>query len=153
MRAPDCCRYCGAPWPHDGACCPDCRHPLIDWQAAVQPVGWKRARSNGRQRFTDPIEQAYRDELLFRWMQARARGRIPKMPPAVPLAVRFTFAGSSTGRRRQPDLSNLIKAVEDAGNGILWHDDRLIRGYEGPTCIEAWGPDVAPFLRVEVWPW
>lgn len=29
----------------------------------------------------------------------------------------------------KPDLSNLIKQIEDCGNGILWADDALIVGY------------------------
>lgn len=34
-----------------------------------------------------------------------------------------------TPHHKKPDLSNLIKLVEDAGNGIVWKDDSLIFHY------------------------
>jgi Holliday junction resolvase RusA-like endonuclease len=42
------------------------------------------------------------------------------------------------------DLSNLLKAVEDAGNRIIWADDRWIDRIE--TSREAWGN-----LGLELW--
>lgn len=32
-------------------------------------------------------------------------------------------------KESKPDLSNLVKQIEDCGNGILWKDDALIIGY------------------------
>lgn len=42
-----------------------------------------------------------------------------------PADVRARLAGS-TGHRTKHDLSNLVKAVEDAANGIVYEDDRQI---------------------------
>jgi Holliday junction resolvase RusA-like endonuclease len=47
------------------------------------------------------------------------------------LSVKFSFFYARHGRRKI-DLSNMLKAVEDSGNGILWaDDDQLIH-------VDAW---------------
>ncbi len=43
-------------------------------------------------------------------------------PARVPLRLRVTFGWCS----HRHDLSNLVKAVEDAANGVLWADDRWV---------------------------
>jgi len=46
------------------------------------------------------------------------------VPKDVPLAVGMVF--TLTSGLYAGDLSNLEKAMEDAANGIVWHDDRYI---------------------------
>jgi Holliday junction resolvase RusA-like endonuclease len=36
----------------------------------------------------------------------------------------------------KPDLSNLIKFIEDVGNGILYHDDSLIASISARKCYD-----------------
>ena len=47
----------------------------------------------------------------------------------------------------KPDLSNLIKGVEDSLNGIVWADDSLIVGYGDSGKFYA---DTRPHLTLEV---
>lgn len=47
----------------------------------------------------------------------------------------------------KPDLSNLIKGVEDALNGIVWADDSLIVGYGDSGKFYA---DTRPHVTLEV---
>lgn len=124
---------------------------LIAWRCPIQPRPYKRALSRGGQRWTDHREAAYRLELQTLWANGRRRGRLPRTPIDVPIAVAFTFAGTSSRKRNgapRPDLSNLVKSVEDAGNGVLWTDDRLIVELHASM---TWGIDVAPFVAVEAW--
>lgn len=127
--------------------------PVLSWRAAIQPRPLQRARVVVGERrtyaYTEKGDTAYRDELRTLWALAGLRE-----PLQGPLAVLMTFAGSSrgpTGRatRRQPDATNLLKAVEDAGNGFLWGDDRQIQIIVG--AIVAWGPAVVPHVTVDVW--
>jgi len=54
------------------------------------------------------------------------------IPGRIPFRLRVTFGWLS----HRHDLSNLVKAVEDAANGVLWADDRWI---DGITALrEAW---------------
>lgn len=56
----------------------------------------------------------------------------PYKPFCVPIALDVTFFMKKPKRLKnlhhvtKPDLSNLIKFIEDAGNGIIYTDDRLI---------------------------
>ena len=44
--------------------------------------------------------------------------------------IRLMCVFNISKRASVKDLSNLVKAVEDAGNGILWEDDRFITQLE-----------------------
>jgi Holliday junction resolvase RusA-like endonuclease len=121
--------------------------PVLDWQAAMQPVPLHRAsvvfaRLSTMTYLVD-ADKIYREELQVRWNAAGLRH-----PIEVPLHVAMEFAGNSKGNRNRPDLTNLEKAVEDAGNGILWRDDVLIHELFGRI---TWGPNVKPLVRVRAW--
>ena len=67
-------------------------------------------------------------------MQAQMAANGWTMYPAkVPLRLRVTFGWCV----HTHDLSNLLKAVEDAANGIIWKDDRWIDDIRATR--EAWG--------------
>jgi Holliday junction resolvase RusA-like endonuclease len=130
--------------------------PLLSWSGRVQPVPLHRARvvfagRSPRTYLTD-ADEVHRAELRVLWRRLR---RDVALPLAGPLALLVTFAGNSRDRldRRhhypRPDATNLLKAIEDAGNGHLWVDDRQI---EIPIAhLRAWGPDVRPFVALDVW--
>lgn len=79
------------------------------------PVTWKRARSNGARRWTDPRDRAWRDALRLGAMAARPKGW--------PLSARYTVAIDVFVRRDVGDVDNYAKALLDAAKGVLWDDD------------------------------
>lgn len=107
-----------------------------------EPQGKGRARVGavgGRARLFTPAKTvAY--ESLVRLAAAEAMG--PASPLSGPLAVEIeaihTVPASWSRKRRQqaiagtlrptvkPDYDNIAKAIGDAGNAVLWHDDRQI---------------------------
>jgi Holliday junction resolvase RusA-like endonuclease len=129
--------------------------PPLSWSGSIQPVGLHRARvAPDRYRghgYLERPDRDFREELQGLWMAARL-----VRPLTEELAVVMTFAGCSRvprrprARRSCPDLTNLLKAVEDAGNRFLWVDDKQIRILLGH--IVAWGPDVTPWITVDAWP-
>jgi Holliday junction resolvase RusA-like endonuclease len=52
----------------------------------------------------------------------------------------------TTKHVKKPDLSNLIKWVEDAGNGIIWQDDKQIFEIEA---TKAFAREPRTIIRVE----
>lgn len=101
-------------------------------------LGWMRAGRHGTYHTYDPPEQvAYKRMVAIIAKQAMVRAGIFK-PIEGPLALSFVacYPHPKKGPRRihkasKPDLSNLIKNVEDALNGIAWPDDARIAQY-GP---------------------
>lgn len=122
--------------------------PAIVWEASIDPVPLGRARVVfARSRtFAHMPERdvVYRNDLRVLWRAAR----LVRRPLQGDLIVAMTFAGRS---RQRPDVSNLAKAVEDAGNGQLWDDDRQIRTLH--VEIVDWGRGVRPLVRIEIWPY
>lgn len=50
--------------------------------------------------------------------------------------IAFIAAITETGKKRR-DLSNLIKAVEDAANGIVWQDDSQVMIVHASLCRDS----------------
>ena len=93
----------------------------------IEPKPWIRpanSRRGGRYNPSGPYQR------LIKIALRRIIGDVP--PLACPLAVtmRFYFRAPRRPKFEQhavrPDVSNILKNVEDACNGILWVDDALI---------------------------
>lgn len=131
------------------------REPIIRWSAELQPVPLHRSRvvfaKRGIHSHLEDADIEFRNTLQAEWrLVHRFRRPIPK---DTPLAVFMSFAGRDRtvrgGYSKRPDASNLLKAVEDAGNGILWADDSQI--LSAAACITGWGKGVRPLITVQAW--
>lgn len=69
--------------------------------------------------YRQPIETAIRLSVKFFYNQPKSWSK--KKKESTPYKI------------TKPDLSNLVKQIEDCGNGIIWKDDNLIISY-GSTC-------------------
>lgn len=127
-----------------------------------QPVPWARAGQNGRRHYTPPHAAAHMRAVEAAWMQA---GRPCVVAGPLVLSCRFFIARPAahyrTGRHSmalrddaplwpavRPDLSNYIKLVEDALNGLMWADDALIVRYAHVEKVYADGRPAATELEV-----
>lgn len=133
------------------------RTPALVWRGDIQPVPLHRSRVvvTGPRSWAYNVEadQIYRSDLRVLWLA----DRLGRRPLEGDLGVCITFAGRASARtRRRPDLTNLLKAVEDAANPDprggwrgLWNDDGQVRLLLGE--IQAWGPHVDPFVSIAIW--
>lgn len=96
----------------------------------------------------DPRNVAYADRVRWAWRDA---GAVNFGGSPIELAVVAQFPRPKTHWRRdgalsssesrashktsRPDLSNIIKAVEDALNGLAWTDDSQIVAYGRPRKV------------------
>ena len=93
---------------------------LVDTTVRGEPVVFARPRfTAGGKPYQDAEYRAARDALSWELRGAR-KG---KAPAGVEVRVRATFFRSTA---RTVDLDNLIKAVLDAGNEVLWDDDKQV---------------------------
>jgi len=120
-----------------------------------KPFAWRRARSNGKFRFKDKATEAHRETLqaiVLRSIPTPMRG-----PLRVTVTAIFAIPKSWSKKDREahlwrphtqkPDLSNIIKEIEDGLNRIAWEDDSQIAAYEG--CKKLWGDKDQTILIVE----
>ena len=78
-------------------------------------------------------------------LRTAAPGHIPY---AEPLALMVTYCYAKAPRG---DADNLLGGLMDAGNGILWADDRHVRALVF-SLVKA-GPDNPAGIEMEVWAW
>jgi Holliday junction resolvase RusA-like endonuclease len=97
--------------------------------------------------FTPSKTRHYENQLRF-FLHKEFAGKDPVKDPLIVHAI-FAFVrpkGMSEKKRPfhcvKPDLTNLMKALEDAGNGIIWQDDSqifemgLIKTYDNKSWIK-----------------
>jgi len=113
------------------------------------PVPKARARvfvtKAGKIRAVTP--QRTRDaEEAIGWALKLAWRQEPDATSLFGVSCRFVLSRTKAGKERRVDGDNLWKAVGDAGNGVVWHDDSQIRkvdvtvdyGDEPRSEIEFW---------------
>lgn len=113
----------------------------IGLQLNIKPQSYKRARHsciNGRSTtYNDKQYLAYRydlqmlmkDQLIKQGIVLGAELNIPiSMQVSFFLAPPKSMKNAPKFHVKKPDLDNLVKAVLDAGNGVLFKDDNLICG-------------------------
>lgn len=116
---------------------------MIDFTVPGAPVPWKRAKSNGKRRYTDPRHAEQAEAVRTLALAAR-----PKLQPlAVPMALRVVVylklaAGYSLPvNKRSGDHDNYGKLVADALEGIAYENDsQIIDGQEIKLAAGADGP-------------
>jgi crossover junction endodeoxyribonuclease RusA len=111
--------------------------PAATFTVPGNPVPWERSRSRGGQHFTAPRSKAFKTLV-----QAYAReARVPRAVGPVMLSVTFYRK-----TRQRCDLDNLVKAIQDALNGIAYGDDAQIVSL---VAVKAVSPD-DPRTEVEI---
>ena len=117
------------------------------------PVGWARARSNGKVRFTAPKQSASLEQIGLLAKSAMQGRVLLTGPVAVAMHVTFAYPASWPKRRREahwyhtskPDLDNLAKQVCDGISGIAFKDDAQVSSLE---CAKTYGD--APSVEVKI---
>lgn len=139
----------------------------------INPEPWRSpslgiTRRNGRAQpaaYKDENLRSYQEalhEVVFNAIAERAEiDTLPVYPKGEQLAVSFAFwrqldtyspgTGGRKNVRQRPDVTNLIKAAEDALQGVLYHDDKANRLVNGE--LVAVGPDVEPGIIIVIRPW
>lgn len=103
-------------------------------------------RMTQRSKWTDRA-QAYLASQQQIGMLIRAQSKGKMFPPRTPLRLSIMFF-CRRGTMHNRDLNNLVKALEDACNGVIWDDDRWIDQY-GEIARIPWNHDETR-LKVEV---
>ena len=94
----------------------------ITAEITPQPLARPRINTTNRGRYLPSKCKNYLDELKM-LLRSKYKGEPIKTPCAV--TIEF-YKPLKVTAPKYGDIDNLAKAVLDAGNGILWQDDRQI---------------------------
>lgn len=125
-------------------------------------TGWQRPRT-GKGRTAVFHNSERHQEGLLTWKALLRQGCIPGVPPIdfslqMLLEIRYPVPGSWSKKRqaearagrirpsRRPDVSNILKLIEDAGNVVAWRDDQQFDSYVIERVYAADAPAI--WLRV-----
>lgn len=111
--------------------------PMLAINIPGRPVAWARAGSQNGRRYTPAPQTAYMAVVATLARAAMSRAGYQPFTGPVELSYRATYAypKSWSEKRRAkrvfktsaPDASNLVKLVEDAMQGICFHDDAQVQ--------------------------
>lgn len=124
-------------------------NPFFEITLPVKPRAKARPRATSRGTVYTPKETVSAEREIGLFLKLNAA---PLFEGALSLTVTFFFLKPKTAPKTRrhptqgPDLDNLVKLVSDAGNKILWRDDRQIVRIEA---FKAYGDEEKINLRVE----
>lgn len=97
-----------------------------------RPRGWERTGSGNGNRYTQPKDRRFRSDVAT-LAAAAHRGEPFTGPCELKIVAVFAIAKSASRKRQaellgrphciKPDGDNILKAIGDALNGIVWADD------------------------------
>lgn len=126
-----------------------------------EPFAWHRARvrviGKFAQHFEAPQQKSWKGVAIMLMQQAMA-GRAPIAGPVALTVCAYFSCPKSDERKREPrperwsmslkDLDNICKSVGDAGNGVLWMDDRQVCMISAQKRIAAQGQPARMTIEV-----
>lgn len=102
---------------------------FISFQVFTRPVGKGRPRFGNGRTYTDDKTEAFERHIALIARREMGRRRALDVPVMVSVVAGFK-RGSSSGEHpthnRSADADNILKAVLDAMNGIVYTDDKLV---------------------------
>jgi Holliday junction resolvase RusA-like endonuclease len=123
---------------------------VIQLEFPIEPVPKGRPRfTRFGKPYTPPETAAF--ERIISMMARRQYGDRKPLGGAVIVAIEFLFARPKSVKRIfhtvKPDLDNLIKAVTDPLNKILWDDDSQVHEAHA---TKRYADDGKPLIRVRI---
>lgn len=137
---------------------------MIEFTIPGEPVAKGRARSfirAGHVAHYTPEKTARYENLVKMAASQAMAGRAPSEGPVVLFVSACMSVGASWSKKRQqaalaqlerpikkPDLDNIVKAVKDGMNGVVWRDDAQVVRL---TAAKYWAATPRVEVRVEEW--
>lgn len=135
---------------------------MVSFSIPGEPFSLKRPRAmrfGGFVRIHDPHANANWKGNAALFMSSAMAGRQPFAGPVTLTVTAYFSCPKSDESKRSPkperwslnakDLDNIVKAIGDAGNGVLWNDDRQVVEVHARKRIAAQGEPPRTVVQVQ----